>query len=62
MSLYLRIEKSVNIDIPDGMTYQQAIDYAHQMDADGDLEFDLFIDVMDEGGEVVNETGWEELK
>lgn len=58
--MYLRIEKSANIDIPEGMTYEQALDYANQMDSEGNLEFDLYIDVMDEGGEVVNEAGWEE--
>jgi hypothetical protein len=54
--MYLRIAKEAIIDIPEGMTYEEALAYAHQQDADGGLPFDMYIDVMDEDGEVVEES------
>lgn len=60
--LYLRVEKSASLDIPDGLTYEEALAYAHQQDAEGNLEYGLYINVMFEDGEVANEAGWEEKK
>jgi hypothetical protein len=57
---YLRISKQADINIPEGMTYEEALAYAHQQDAEGALDFDLYIDVMNEDGECVNEAHWEE--
>ena len=59
--LYLRIKKSTNIDIPEGMSYEEAITYGHQQDALGGLEYDLYIDVMYESGDVANEAGYTEV-
>lgn len=60
--LYLRIEKSTNVNIPEGLSYKEAIEYGYTKDLEGSLEYDLYIDVMYEDGEVANEAGYEELK
>ena len=59
--MYLRVEKSTNFDIPEGMGYEEALEYARQKDAEGNLEYDLFINVMYEDGEIANEAGFNEL-
>ena len=59
--MYIRIEKSAHIDFPEGMTYEEALEYGRQQDAAGNLEFDLFIDVMYEDGEIANEAGYTEV-
>ena len=58
--MYVRIEKVGSVEIPDGMSYEEALDYANQQDSEGLVYFDLYIDVCDQDGEVVNEAGWEE--
>ena len=59
--MYLRVEKSANFDIPEGMGYEEALEYARQKDAEGSLEFDLYINVLYEDGEVANEAGFDEV-
>ena len=59
--LYLRIEKVANIDIPEGLSYEAAIEYGRQQDAEGFLYYDLFIDVMYADGDVANESGYQEI-
>jgi hypothetical protein len=56
--MYIRVEKIGTVEIPDGATYEEAIDYAHARDADGSIEFDLSIEVMDDDGELVTEAEW----
>ena len=58
--MFLRIKKVGSVEIPDGMTYEEAIDYAINQDSEGVVYFDLYIDVCTNDGEVVNEAGWEE--
>jgi hypothetical protein len=43
------------------MGYEEALEYARQKDAEGNLEYDLFINVMYEDGEIANEAGFNEL-
>jgi hypothetical protein len=60
--MYLRIETITNIEIPAGLTYDEAIAYAHQQNCEGNLEPDLYIDVCYEDGAVANEAGFNEVK
>ena len=62
MTLYVRIEKVASIEVKDGMTYEEAIAYGGSMESEGNLEYDLYLDVIDDCGEVVNEAGWDELE
>lgn len=56
--MYVRVEKSGTVEIPKGATYEEAIDYAYAQDAEGCIEFDLSIEVMDDSGEVITEADW----
>jgi hypothetical protein len=60
--LYLEIKKTSTIDIPEGLSYEEALQYAHQQDFGGNLEYNLFINVLYEDGTIANEAGYEELK
>ena len=57
--MYIRVCKEVFIDVPKGLSYEDALEYARQAEGDGNLEFDLRIDVLFEDGTVANEAGWE---
>lgn len=59
--MYVRVLKEVFVDIPDpSMTYEETLAYAAKLEANGDLEYELYIDVLFEDGSVANEAGWEE--
>ena len=56
--MYIRVEKFGTVEVPDGATYEEAIAYAHAQDADGSIEFDLYVDIVDDDGEIVTEAEW----
>ena len=49
--MYIMITKTATIDVPDGMTREQAFEYA--FNREGDVEFDLDVVIKDEGGVAV---------
>ena len=59
MKKYIRIKKEAFIEIPEdaNFDYDNAIAYGQVVE--GDIEYDTFIDIIDENDEVVNEAGWE---
>lgn len=56
--MYLRIKKCTEIDLPEYLSYEEAIEYGRQQDADNNLQYDLCIDVMYANGEIANEAGY----
>ena len=57
--LFIRIRKETFIEVPEGMTYEQALAHGVDTDSTGAPEYELFVDVTDSEGNVQNEAGWD---
>jgi hypothetical protein len=55
---YVRIRKEAVVQVNENLSYTDAIAFGHELDAECCIEDELYIDVVDEHGEVVNESAW----
>lgn len=55
---YVRVMKVAMVPVNEDLSYKKALAYGSELDRDDCLEFDLYIDIVNEDELVVDEMAW----